>query len=148
MLKTFIAEYCQMSLDSRVAKADLYEAYLQWEKSHARQPLSINEIGRQMKGLDFGEARTKNTRFWTGLRLSDPSLGLGVVPISEAAPLIPPISQSGATCNSSTMEAELSVVNELDSPTSPDSSARLTYEDALNERIKRDLLGAWKIQKF
>ena len=71
MLKTFVIEYCQVSPDYCVTKAEFYEAYCHCEQDHGRQPLHINEIGRQMKDLDFAEERTKNARSWTGIRLID-----------------------------------------------------------------------------
>ena len=89
MLKFFIVERCEVSPDHSVTKTDFYEAYCHCERSHGRQPNHINEVGRQMKELDFAEERTKNTRSWTGIRLID--LDLTSTSDIEQTPSIPTI---------------------------------------------------------
>ena len=122
MLKTFLVEHCQFAHDARIAKAEFYEAYCHWEQNHGRKPVPINEIGRQMKELGFGEARTKNNRFWNGIRL----IGLDAVAALEIekTPSTPPISLNGSTRDSSALE------------------------EAINERLRQDLHGGWTYQQL
>ena len=75
-----------------------------------------------MKESGFGEARTKNNRFWNGIRL----IGLDAVPTSEVEEVssTSPISQSDFAQNGSTLEVEL------------------------NERLRRELHGGWTYQQL
>ena len=141
MLKAFIVERCQVSPDFRVTKMDFYESYSQWERSRGRKPLYKNEVGRQMKDLDFKEGRTKNTRFWTGVQILDAQTGSKIQ--SDSQPAHPLIKTDSPACKDEDKD-DL----ELNCPVAPDSSVRLNHEDVLNEMIKRDLIGVWEIQKF
>ena len=131
MLQNFIAERCRISSEYRVTKASFYQAYSICEREQGREPVHINEVGRQMKALDFiGEARKKDVRFWTGIGLVTTNRDAIKVtqPEQVVSPSIKAVSPPVFQNSSANSTSELSLK---------------TLEEARNDKLREELCGGW-----
>ena len=147
MLYIFLGKSCQFCPDYKITKTAFYNAYLQWAQSQGHSPMPINEIGRQMKQLKLvGEGRTKNVRFWRGIRLRAPDEEVEEKNIAIST-IIEEIDDLRA--NASRVNASPTVETELKSePIHNKASVTSRHKDILDEKLRQDLVGTWQIQRF
>lgn len=69
-LAGFIEECCTVQAHARATKGEMYQAYVSWSKENGMDAMTKPKFSRQMKEREFGDMKTNNAHYWTGIGLA------------------------------------------------------------------------------
>jgi len=80
----FVNECLEEAVDGKIAKDELYHRYLEFCKENSAIPVGKIEFSRKLKAkIRVGETRSRDKRYWTGIRYKLPEVEQEEIPIFE-----------------------------------------------------------------
>lgn len=67
-VRSFIDDYCILDPGASVQVGSLYDAYIEWAKQNALEPMSKKQFGTHVGQKGFTQGKSGKTRSWKGLK--------------------------------------------------------------------------------
>jgi hypothetical protein len=131
-IERFWNERCEISDNAKVPKGEAYAAYCEFARGVETPPLSITEFAKALKMKPcVKEGRTKKARIWLGFKI-----------ISKSETSVSKIEAMGSEIVTK-REIEVQSTTFVTRVPNPRST-----NEALDELLRKNLLGVWEIRKI